>query len=114
MFAGSDRRRRREEDHRYDRPLTKLAVDFDLGAMALRNAVDHSEAEAGAPLALGREEGLETMATGFFAHAGTGVGDFDADGAFAFFVLAELGAHGDRAALGHGVDGVQDQIDERL
>src|SRR5690349_24734874 len=56
-------RRRIHEYQTNRRPLSEVTVDFQIGTVALRNTIDHCEAQAGAPLTLGRIERLETAAT---------------------------------------------------
>ena len=54
-------------------PLPDRALDFDLRVVPLRDAVNHGQAQAGAALALGGEERLQTAAAGFLVHADAGV-----------------------------------------
>ena len=80
--------------------------------MAFRHAVHHGESQAGAALALGREEGLQAAAPGFLVHAHARVADFDDDAVAAVPVAAR--ADGQRAAVRHGVHGVEHQVHQRV
>src|SRR5438045_2207472 len=55
------------------RPVTDLAVDGDVAAALLGDAVDRGEPQAGAGLALRREERLPDLSQGRRVHAGAGV-----------------------------------------
>ena len=59
------------------RALAGRALDVDVRAVALRDAVDHRESQAGAALALGGEERLEAAAPRVLVHADAAVGDLD-------------------------------------
>ena len=77
--AGRRLRRRRDlrEKDAERGALARRAHDLDVRAMALRDAVDHRETEAGTAFALGREERLETAAARRIVHADAGVRDLD-------------------------------------
>src|SRR5882672_3233107 len=53
------------------------AFDVESGAMPLRHAIDHRQAQARATFALGGEKRLETAAPRVLIHADAGVGDFE-------------------------------------
>src|SRR2546426_848258 len=87
----------------------RLALARQRPAVALDGGVHEREPEAGAVLALRREEGLQAALPDLVRHAGAGVADLESHlGAF----LAC--AHRDRTALRHGVDRVEDQVGEHL
>ena len=77
--------------------------------MPLDDPVDHGQAKTGAQLALGREERLEDAAADRVGNADAGVGDLDPDPA-----AVRGGAQAEATALGHRVDGVEDDVDQRL
>ncbi len=102
-----------------------LAGDFDPAAVLGDDAVDGGEAEAGAfALFLGGEEGVEDFGDDFGWDTGAGIGDGEADeGAGAAvgvgfeFVGGELGVGGgerDGTAVGHGVAGIDGEVDDDL
>src|SRR5205807_379065 len=102
--------------------------DYRLEALALlacrRELIDaplaavDGEPQARAPLAFGREEGLETAASDRLGHAHTRVADLDLNlrrGArFAVGAVTDARAQRERAALRHGIDRVQNQVSERV
>ena len=102
-----------------------LAFDDDPALMLLDNAIDGGQAQAGA-LAdfLGGEKRLEEMAQGGVVHAAAGVGDaqademagagFGIDHAGDGFEDAGSGADGQASAVGHGVAGVDGEVDQDL
>ena len=104
------------------RPPVGLAVELDVAARLLDEAVDHAEAEArpGADR-LGGEERLEGLAPHLFRHARPGVGDGDqhiAAGADLGVHLGIVGVEADKADVdgelapaGHGVAGVDSEIE---
>src|SRR5438105_322722 len=106
----------KDDAHRRARP--ELALDLELRAVSLHHAVDHGEPQARAPLAFGREEGLETAASDRLGHAHTRVADLDLNlrrGArFAVGAVTDARAQRERAALRHGIDRGQDQVSERV
>ncbi len=63
------RGRRDRESHAHQRALAELALDFEIGAVALGDAVDHRQPQAGAARALGGEERFETAAARVLVHA---------------------------------------------
>ena len=86
--------------------------------MTLRHAVHHGEAHSCAALALGGEERLETAPPGLRVHADTRVRDLYIDHlgrhlCFSRTLRLPHGAlrpHGERAAVGHCVSRVEDEI----
>ena len=60
-------------------PLPGGALDLNLGAMPLDDAIDHGQAQAGAALALGCEERLKAATPCFLVHPETGVGYLQVD-----------------------------------
>src|SRR5438874_624439 len=106
----------KDDPHR--RPRPELALDLELRAVTLHHAIDHGEPQARAPLAFGREEGLETAASDRLRHAHTRVADLDPHlrrGArFAAGAVTDARAQREPAALGHGIDRVQNQVRERV
>jgi hypothetical protein len=105
--------------------LADFAVDIDEAAGLLDDAVDGGEAEAGA-LAdfLGREERLEDLVADLGRDAGTGVGDVDphvvGDRHALIGRLRRLfggdvgGAHGELAAIRHGVARIDGEVHDHL
>lgn len=97
-------------------------VQVHLAAGLLGEAVDHGQAQAGALAdGFGGEEGFEHVGHDVGGHAGAGVGDAQAQvGAFGQVVGAGgggvepvvAGLQLDAAALGHGVAGVDAQIEQ--
>ena len=92
------------------RALTDQAIDADLRAVPLHHAVDHREPQAGAALTLGREERFETAAARVVIHADAGVGDLHQH----VPRVRRARAQRECAALGHRIDGIEDEIGERL
>jgi hypothetical protein len=80
------------------------AVDLEFRAVALDHAVHHGEAEAGAALALGGEERLQAAPPRFIVHADAGVRDLDPDRLDVVRAGNRARAHGQSAAVGHGID----------
>ena len=107
------------------RALADLAVGEDVAARLLDDAVDGGQAEAGA-LAdiLGGEERLEDLGHDLGRHAGAGVLDLDQHvlagrhavaGELQALALGDVArADGERAAVGHGVAGVDGEVDDHL
>src|SRR5258708_42294 len=85
--------------------MTWFGFDGDLAAVALDDAKRDAEAQAGTPFALGGKEGLEQSPTGRITHTHTRV----ANGKVQIGRCAP-GAHGQLATLGHGIDGVKDEV----
>src|SRR5688572_17472709 len=77
--------------------------------MALDDAENHGEAEAGSQIALGGKEWLQASPAHFLGHAAPGVADGEGDA-----LLLELGRERDLVALRHGVDRVEDEVGERF
>ena len=104
--------------HLRRRPFARPAPEVEGAAELRAQAVDHRQAEAGAPPhPLGREEGLDRVAQGDGVHADAGVADRDPK------ILAGreqlprsdlLGAGRDAepAAAGHGVARVQCEVED--
>ena len=98
-------------------------VDVDKSVMGDGDAINDGKAEAGAFVALfGREERFEDPGAHVRGHAGAGVGDAE-DGVGARRVCVEAGetgawhragADGDRATRGHGVAGVNAEVEHDL
>ena len=82
--------------------------------MALRDAVDHREAETGAALALGGEERLEAAAARLLVHADAGVAHLDAARAAPAAAVDGRVRSVSASTVGHRVDRVEDEIDQRL
>ena len=105
--------------------LARLGIDIDETAGLLDDAVDRRQPEAGA-LAdfLGREERLEDLVDDVDRNAGAGVADVDPHvvGRRHALVGQPLGfrrryirgPHREPAAIGHGVAGVDGEIDDHL
>ncbi len=96
-------------------PAAGLAVDVDFAAALHDDAFDHGEAEAGAFAGgLGGEEGFEDALPDVFGHAdaGIGYGQGDAGGFEAGF--AGRRGDGEEAAVGHGVLGVDGEVEDDL
>ena len=103
----------------------RFAVHPDVAAILFGDAVDHGEAEAGAFADfLGGKEGFEDLLPHLLADARAGIGD----GEFYVFPRRDVGAGGDgsgpegdifggdgkRAAVGHGIAGVDAEVHEDL
>ena len=88
-------------------------ADFDGAAVALDDLLGDPEAEAGADVFLGGEEGLEDVIAVFGGDAGAVVFDDDLDD-FAVGVLVAVDADADGAAVGDGVGGVGDEVGDGL
>ena len=105
-----------------DRPLPLPAVERQRAAELGGEAVDHRQAEPGAPAdALGREEGLDRPGEGRLVHADAGVGDGRAGRSGrergrrtspAATVSADRG-DGEDAAARHRVAGVHGEVEDR-
>ena len=106
-------------------PLPGLAVEVDVAARLLDEAVDHAEAEPAAdPRPLGGEEGLEGALEHLRRHAVAGVGDGEQDvGARpqteleCRIVRVDLRTRrldDEPAALRHGVAGVDREVEQRV
>ena len=92
-------------------PAARLAVHADLAAVAPDDRVDHRQAEPGAALALRREERLEDAPAHRLRHADAGVGHrHDARRARGSCARGDR----ERAAVRHGVHGVEDQVGHHL
>ena len=88
---------------------TRCTFDFNAAAVDFGNdAVDDGEAEAGAA-GVGCEAGLEKVALLFVGHAGAGVGEGNGDG-----VGGGVGGNGESAAIRHGVNGIEDEVEDGL
>ena len=90
--------------------------------MPLRDAIHHRQPEASAAFALGREEGFQATPLRVLVHADAGVAHLD-DHAVPFCggrAVATFGrrdrarAHCQHAALRHRIDGIEDQVGQRL
>ncbi len=102
-------RQRRGERDPHGRAPMQHAVDLQLRAVSSHHAVDHGEAEASAALALGREEGLQATPARFLVHADAGIRNFQ------LHRLARAASpHGQRAAVRHRVDRVEDEVGQRI
>ncbi len=108
----------------HGRALAHLAVDLAVAIGLPGEAVDHRQAKPRA-LAdrLGGEERVEGALDHLGRHAGTGVGDADADvlagthaarvGSVGAVEVCVAGLDGERATVGHGVAGIDDQVEDR-
>jgi len=92
--------------------VTGLVHDLDLATVVGDDSVGDGEPEPGAVL-LGRVEGGEDAAQRLDRDAAAGVGDPHADGFLAVHLVGPR-MHHQLAAAPHGVDGVQDDVDEHL
>src|ERR1035438_1289463 len=108
-----------------DGAAAELALNEDVAAALLDDAVDGGKSEAGAfAFFFGGEEGLEDAGLGFAVHALASVADRDHDVGAVFdesiFRAVRLvesdagGADADFAAVGHGVFGVDNEIHDDL
>ena len=77
--------------------------------MPANDAVTHRQAESHPGFIFGREERIEHPQTCLFTHARAGIAQRDFDGVARFF-----SRHGERAAAGHRVYGIEDEIDQDL
>ena len=107
------RRLRDRETHAHQRALAGFALDFQIGAVTLGDAVNHREPESGAARALGREEWLQAAPSRVLIHADALVFDIQQHDLRAG-AGRESGADDERAALGHGIDRVEHEVDERV
>ncbi len=98
----------------YRRTLAHCAVDLEFGAVALDHAIYHGQPESRAALPLGRIKRFEAAAACVLVHADSGVGHFDQDPLGGLTVRRRAGAHRQRAAGRHGVDGIENQVGERI
>jgi hypothetical protein len=103
-------------------PTLRLALDVDLAARLLGEAVDLAEAQARALVdRLGGEERFEDLHQRLGRHAGAVVGDVDGDEGAAGGGMATDGGHAagvarrdpDRPAARHRVPGVDDHVEDR-
>ncbi len=79
--------------------------------MTLRRDGHHRKTEAGAALTLGGEKGLEAALAGVLVHARADIAHLDPHAASAACAGTEgRGRDRDRAAVGHCVDGVEDEV----
>ena len=86
-----------------------LAADVELAFMSPDDAVNAAEAEAGCFDILGGVKGLEAARADVFRHADSIVGDGDDEP-----LSLDLGADDDGAAGLDGVDGVEEEVGERV
>lgn len=106
------------EDEADGGAFTGLGFDFDAAFVAFNGTIDHGEAEAGATFSFGGVEGVEAVLADFIGHAGAGVTDFDdAEGGGGIGAgeaggAGDMGGEGEVAALGEGIDGVEDEVGE--
>src|SRR5580700_1425133 len=85
-------------------------ADVDLAGMLLDDAVADREAQAGAAAAGFRgEKGIENAVNVFARNPRTGVDNFNLHAA-----VVGARAHFEQAAAGHGVAGVQEEIEKDL
>ena len=77
--------------------------------MARHDAVGHRQPEPGPLWALGREERIEDFLPHLGRHADAGVGDHDLHA-----LVDQRGGQRQRAAVGHGVERVEDEVGHRL
>ena len=111
--------------NRKDKPnrctFARLALNFNLGAVALYHAVHHGQAKTGTALALGGEKRFQATLLGVFVHAHARVAHVQS--ASAWLVHCSFCGAGEemtrvfkreRATFGHGVHGVEDQVGERV
>src|SRR6267154_3071663 len=107
-FAGNRDLAGRWKDETDRCPLSRTTLDLDLSTEAPNDPLDDAHAEP-LSLGLGREEALEQAFLNFLAHPAAGVGNGEPD---ALVVLG--GDDADQSARRHGLDGVEDQIADRL
>ena len=119
-----DTLRHRKQD-RHGGPEPHLAVNPDVTAALLHDAVAGGEAQAGAlSLALGREDRFEEVRTDVVGHAGPGVrngqghivaGSHFRMGRAVFVADVQIRGLDDKPSpVGHGVPGVDGQVDQQL
>jgi hypothetical protein len=94
--------------------LAGLAGDADVAAVALDDGVADRQAEAGAGALLGGEEGVEDARQVFGGDALAGVADGDLGAHAAAFLQPVAARQGEPAAVGHGLEGIHDEVDEHL
>ena len=85
--------------------------------MTLHHAIHHRQPQARAALALGGVEGLKTATPGLLVHPDSGIGDLHVHMARRIVSAAtaagdEAGAQGESTAIGHGIDGIENEIGE--
>ena len=106
------------------RSLPNFAINPDVAAALLDNAIDHGEAQTRAlALLLGGKKGLENARSGFFIHASryrsppaarmVPAGPPGACGIFGI-QFHITGFNGKFAPLRHGIPGIEGQIDDDL
>src|SRR6185437_4367535 len=93
--------------------LTDGTVYLDIGAVALHGAVNHGEPKTGTAFAFRGEEGLQTSASRVLIHPNAGVDDLELN-VTGGSVAHDGGSQGERAALGHRIDGIENEVDESL
>jgi hypothetical protein len=99
-----------ERQHQpHGRPNSWHRLDLGVSTVSLYDAVYLGQAETGAGLALCCEKGLECALTHFGRHTNAGVSDFDAH-----LATGRVRPNGQRAASGHRVERVLDEIEQRL
>src|SRR6185437_15271219 len=103
------RRSRLREDQSDRRPDARHRLDLRLTAMTLHDAVHFGQAEARARRALRGEEGLERTLAHFRRHADTRIAHFESN-----LAVGDDGAQTERAAPGHGIERVLDEVEQRL
>lgn len=97
-----------------------LTFDFEVALVALDDAIDHGEAEAGSALVFGGKERFEAASACFVVHADAVIDDFEDDGRGGLGVsgmegeVGDATAEGDGAAVGEGIEGVEDEVGERF
>ncbi len=89
--------------------LADLALNIHFAAMALDGAVNHGKPEPAAALAFCAEKRLQAALPHLLAHPSPGVGNGKEHG-----VVSGGGAQGEGAAIGHCIDGVENEICEHL
>src|SRR6266700_3682569 len=100
--------------------MTKGAVDLDAPAVAFYDTIDHGQTQASAASTLGSEERFKAPAPGLFVHPCASIDDFElqslGEPAGCRFGFPDYlsGPNGKTAALGHGINGVQNEIKQGL
>lgn len=90
--------------------LSRCALHIDPAFPASHCVIDRRQAQSGADIHLGREEGFEETSASGFVHAYAGVLGDQLNTA----VVIGFGAYRDLAAVGHGIDGIQQQVGQNL